>query len=135
MKTLFVEPAGSVSEALRTMAARDYTLILTETCHVGPEFGHATVMTPRLLPPIERYDRKLLNLLAKLAGKGLCETIARTQNSRHLDGVMAILTMFQACAGTIKRGRLLHYDQMLKDGTHSAVSFASVAFDRVGEGP
>ena len=42
---------------------------------------------------------------------------------------MAVLTMLEVCKGSLKAGRQLHYGQMLKPGTHSAVSFASMAFD------
>jgi AmmeMemoRadiSam system protein B len=98
--------------------------------HVGAEFGHSAMMTEKLLPPVARYDRRLLGLLERLDGDGFYREIVRTQNSRNVDAVMAALTMLQACQGIITKGRLLHYDQMLKPHTHSAVSYAAMAFER-----
>lgn len=121
--------AGALRRELDASKRKWCVLCSVDLSHVGPEFGNATAMTPRLLPPMERYDRRLLEIMARLDAQGVCDEIARTQNSRHVDAVMAVLTMLQTCQGLIKRGRLLHYDQMLKDGTHSAVSFAAMAFD------
>jgi MEMO1 family protein len=97
--------------------------------HVGPEFGHSTMITERLLPPIRRADLKLLKIAESLDASAFYNEILRTQNSRHVDAVMSVLTMLKATEGLLKHGRLLHYDQMLKKGTHSAVSYASMAFD------
>jgi AmmeMemoRadiSam system protein B len=97
--------------------------------HVGPEFGHSTMMTSRLLLPVQRGDQRVLRHIEQLDSRGLVTEIERTQNARHIDAVMAVLTMMEACKGDFKRVRTLHYDQMLKEGTHSAVSYASVAFE------
>lgn len=96
--------------------------------HVGPEFGHSTMMTEKLLPPLERADRKLLKIMESMDATGVYNEIVRTQNSRHVDAVIAVLTMLQACDGIFKTGRLLDYSQMLKNETHSAVSYASMLF-------
>jgi hypothetical protein len=131
---LTAEPVTKFAEALRqelVASKRKWCVLCSvDLTHVGPEFSNSTMMTPRLLPPVERYDRRLLGLIARQDLQGLCDEIGRTQNSRHVDAITAVLTMLKACRGMLKPGRLLHYDQMLKDGTHSAVSFASLAFDR-----
>lgn len=97
--------------------------------HVGPEFHHSTMMTERLLPPVERADRKMLKILESLDPEAFYKEIARTQNSRHVDAVLAVLTMLEVCKGIFKSARLLQYDQMFKEGTHSAVSYASMVFE------
>lgn len=97
--------------------------------HVGPEFGHSAMMTEKLLPPMRRGDERFLEPLERVDAEGAFNEIVRTQNSRHIDAVISVITMLQACKGVIKKGRLLHYDQMLKEGSHSAVSFASMAFE------
>ena len=71
----------------------------------------------------------LLDLVARLDIAGFYEEIERTQNSRHVDAVMAVLTMLRACHGLLKGGRLLQYERLLKDSSHSAVSFAAMAFE------
>ncbi len=97
--------------------------------HVGPEFGNSAMMTERFLPPVRRGDERFLNPLQRLDSQAAYNEIVRTQNARHIDGVMPVLTMLEACKGSLKSGRLLHYDQMLKEGTHSAVSYASMVFE------
>jgi AmmeMemoRadiSam system protein B len=98
--------------------------------HVGPEFGNSAMMTERLLPPVRRGDERFLTPVQQLDASAAYAEIVRTQNARHIDGVMPVLTMLEACKGTLKSGRLLHYDQMLKEGTHSAVSYASMVFEQ-----
>jgi predicted class III extradiol MEMO1 family dioxygenase len=104
-------------------------LCSVDLSHVGPEFGHSAMMTERFLPPMRRGDERWLKPLERVDAKGAYAEIVRTQNSRHIDAVMSVLTMLQSCNGLIQKGRLLHYDQMLKEGSHSAVSFASMAFE------
>ena len=87
----------------------------------------------RLLKPIERMDLKMLKCVEKLDAERFYAEIARTQNSRHVDAVLAVLTMLSACRWMLKGGQLLHYDQMLKANSHSAVSYAAMAFEQAGE--
>jgi len=108
-------------------------LCSVDLSHVGPEFGHSSMIDERLLKPIERMDLKMLKLIEKLDAEGFYSEIARTQNSRHVDAVTAVLTMLSACRWMLKPGRLLHYDQMMKANSHSAVSYAAMAFDQAGE--
>jgi len=96
---------------------------------VGPEYGNSAMMTERLLPPVRRGDERFLNPLLRLDSAAAYAEIVRTQNARHIDGVMPVLTMLEACKGSLKSGRLLHYDQMMREGTHSACTFASMAFE------
>jgi MEMO1 family protein len=97
--------------------------------HVGPEFGHSVMMSERLLPPVRRGDERFIQPLLKLDAKAAYDEVLRTQNARHIDAVLSVLTLIETCGDQLKSGRLLHYDQMLKDSTHSAVSYASIAFD------
>lgn len=98
--------------------------------HVGPEFGHSSMIDERLLKPIERMDMKSLRLIEKLDAEGFYNEIARSQNSRHVDAVLAVLAMLSASQGLLGSGRLLHYDQMLKANSHSAVSYAAMSFEQ-----
>jgi len=126
-------PFKSFVEALRTeldKSGRKWCVLSSvDLSHVGPEFGHSAMMTERLLPPVKRGDSKFLKHVMNVDGKAAYYEIVRTQNSRHIDAVLSVMTLLEACSGKIKSGRLLHYDQMLKDSTHSAVSYASVAFE------
>jgi AmmeMemoRadiSam system protein B len=125
----FVKFTEALRKELDASKRKWCILCSVDLSHVGPEFHNATMMTPKLLPAVERYDKRLLKIVASLDAQGVCNEIARTQNSRHVDAVTALLTTLRACEGLIKGGRLLHYDQMLKEGTHSAVSYAAMAFE------
>jgi len=126
-------PFKSFVDALRNeldKSGRKWCILSSvDLSHVGPEFGHSAMMTERLLPPVKRGDSRFLKHVMNVDSKAAYNEIVRTQNSRHIDAVLSVLTLLEACSGKIKGGRLLHYDQMLKDSTHSAVSYASVAFE------
>lgn len=104
-------------------------LCSVDLSHVGPEFGHSTMIDERMLKPIERMDKRLLKTLDGLDADSFFNEIVRSQNSRHVDAVLSVLTMLSACRGKLASGRLLHYDQMLKAQTHSAVSYAAMVFE------
>jgi AmmeMemoRadiSam system protein B len=104
-------------------------LCSVDMSHVGPEFGHSTIVSERQLPAIRRGDMRILKAVERLDPKALFDEVARTQNSRHVDAIMALLAMLTACKGLLKSGKLLHYDQMLKPASHSAVSYAAMAFN------
>ena len=120
-------------DALRTeidKCKRNWCVLCSvDFSHVGPEFGHSTMMSEHMLPAVERADKKLLKAMEHLDADSLFQEIARTKNSRHVDAVMAVLTLLQSCDGMLSKGRLLHYDQMLKDKSHSVVSYASMVFE------
>lgn len=97
--------------------------------HVGPKFGDMTPMTERLLLPVARGDRRLLEPLERVDADAFYKEIFRTKNSRHVDAVMAVLTLLSVGKGIFQTGRLLHYDQMFENPTKSVVSFASLALE------
>lgn len=97
--------------------------------HVGPKFGDMTPMTERLLLPVARGDRRLLEPLERVDADGFYKEVYRTKNSRHVDAVMAVLTMLSIGKDVYETGHLLHYDQMFESPTKSVVSFASLALE------
>jgi len=120
---------NALREELDASKRKWCVLCSVDLSHVGPEFGHSAMMTEKLLLPMERGDRRFLKSVANLDSKGAFAEIARTQNARHIDAVLSVLTMLEATKGVLKTGRLLHYDQMFKEGSHSAVSYAAMAFE------
>ncbi len=108
-------------------------LCSVDLSHVGPEFGHSTMIDERMLKPIQRMDMRILESLETLDAEYFYKEILRSQNSRHVDAVLSVLTMLSACHGMLSSGHLLHYDQMLKAQSHSAVSYAAMAFEGAGE--
>ena len=124
----FIEFSKALRKELEICKRPWCVLCSVDLSHVGPEFGHSTMMTERLLLPLERADKKFLKILEKMDATAAFAEIARTQNSRHVDAVMSVLMMLHACEGMLKSGKLLQYDQLLKDETHSAVTYASMMF-------
>jgi|GEM_PF-1910514 len=125
----FLRFTQALRKEIETCGRNWCVLCSVDLSHVGPEFGHSSMIDERLLLPLERMDRKMLALVEKLDVQGFFNEIARTQNSRHVDAVLSVMVMLSACQGFFKPGRLLHYDQMLKAPTHSAVSYAAMSFD------
>jgi predicted class III extradiol MEMO1 family dioxygenase len=78
---------------------------------------------------VRRGDQRLLAQIEALNADAFYFEIARTKNSRHWDGVLAILALLGVGRDRFKSGRLLHYSQWLKP-TKSVVSVAAMAFDQ-----
>ncbi len=131
----FMRFANALRAELETCGRKWCVLCSVDLSHVGPEFGHSSMIDARLLKPLERMDRKMLKMIETLDAESFYEEITRTQNSRHVDAVLSVLTMLSACRWMLKSGRLLQYDQMLKAHSHSAVSYAAMAFDEAGKAP
>ncbi|MBI3830373.1 MAG: AmmeMemoRadiSam system protein B [Planctomycetes bacterium] len=122
----FVKFVESLRNELDKSGRKWCVLASVDLSHVGPKFGHATNITEKLLLPVERADRRMLKKVESLDPDAFYFEIARTKNSRHVDAVMAVLAMLAVGKGVFKKGRLLHYNQMLEYPTKSAVSFASM---------
>ncbi|MCW8128867.1 MAG: AmmeMemoRadiSam system protein B [Planctomycetota bacterium] len=106
-------------------------LASVDLSHVGPKFGHATNITEKLLLPVERADRRMLKKVETLDPDAFYFEIARTKNSRHVDGVLAMLALLTLGKDRFRSAQLLRYDQMLEVPTKSAVSYASMAMQTV----
>jgi len=119
----------SLRDVMEDCGKKWCVLCSVDFSHVGPEYGHSTMIDERLLPAIKRGDMRLLKTAERLDTRGFFDEIAPTQNARHVDAVMAVLTMLEVVQGTAKKGRLLHYDQLFKKTTHSACSYAAMAFE------
>jgi hypothetical protein len=119
----------SLRDTLEDSGKRWCLLCSVDFSHVGPEYGHSTMIDERLLPAVKRGDMRLLKAAEKLDPKAFFDEVARTQNARHVDAVMAVLTMLETLQGSAKRGRILHYDQLFKKTTHSACSYAALAIE------
>lgn len=122
----FVEALG---EELDKSNRKWCILSSVDFSHVGPKFGDSTTLTDRLLLPVARADMRMLKRIESLDPDAFYFEIARTKNSRHVDAVMAVLTMLAVGRKTFSKGALLHYDQMLETATRSAVSFASLSLE------
>ncbi len=125
----FTSFCATLREELDKLGKKWCVLCSVDMSHVGPEFNHSTMISERQLPAIKRGDMRILHAVETLDAQGLFDEISRTQNSRHTDGIVSILAMLTVCKDTLKSARLLHYDQMLKKNSHSAVSYAAMAFE------
>ncbi|GMV83558.1 MAG: MEMO1 family protein [Planctomycetota bacterium] len=122
----FVETLG---EELAHCKRRWCVIASVDLSHVGPKFGHSTSMDEKLLKPVARADRKMLGYLERLDASGFFQEILRTQNSRNVDAVMAMLALLTLGEGQLKQGKLLHYAQNFEAATKSAVTYASMSFE------
>ncbi len=129
----FIRFSNALRNELENCGRTWCLLCSVDLSHVGPEFGHSSMIDERLLKPLERMDLKMLKFIEKLDADGFYNEIVRTQNSRHVDAVLAVLTMLSSTRRTLKGGKLLNYDQMMKESSHSAVSFAAMSFEQAGE--
>ncbi|MCZ7647050.1 MAG: AmmeMemoRadiSam system protein B [Planctomycetota bacterium] len=122
----FVEALG---EELERSKRRVCVLASVDLSHIGPKFGHSTSIDEKLLKPVARADRQMLASIEKLDPAAFFFEIARTQNSRNVDAVMAMLALLSLGKDIFKQASLLHYDQFLEQPTKSAVTFASMSFE------
>ena len=125
----FTSFCATLRKELDALKKKWCVLCSVDMSHVGPEFNHSTMIGEKQLPAVKRGDMRLLKAAEQLDAEKFFAEVARTQNSRHVDAVIAVLTMLTTCSGQLKSARLLHYDQMLKKNSHSAVSYAAMAFE------
>ena len=117
--------------ALRATLADDAipTVVIAgvDFAHVGAKFGDREGLTPELLALTERKDRALIAALEAGAPEAFFATLAADADRTRVCGAAPLLLLLELLRGG--RGRLLHYDQSRDDATHSAVTYASLAFE------
>ncbi len=95
--------------------------------HVGRKFGDPEGLDPAFLSWVEAEDRALIAPLERVDADGFFGEIAKNGDRRRVCGFAPMYTLLATLGGG--RGRLLRYDRSDDPQTHSAVSFASLAFE------
>jgi len=126
------DPAvGEFAEALRRTIAEDPRTVClvagVDLAHVGHKFGDAQGLDPAFMSWVEAEDRLLISALERGDGQRFFNEIAKHRDRCRICGFSPIYTLLSTLPEG--RGRLLKYTRSEDPQTHSAVSFASLAFD------
>ena len=121
---------GYFREMIEQEGGKTLVIAGVDLSHVGPKFGdkqHAG----EIVQYSQKHDEKILGALVKKNMKALWKEMKRVQDAYHVCGfstLACLLEILPPCRGT-----LLHYDVWHEQATSSAVSFASLAFSRMGK--
>ena len=118
----------ALRETLASCGRKVCLLAGVDLAHVGPKFGHETLVRPSDLPDIAADDREMLDLVIALDGPGFFKSIRGDGDSRNVCGFTGIYTLLQVAGA--ERAELLNYGQAHEPDTNSAVTFASVILTR-----
>jgi AmmeMemoRadiSam system protein B len=126
------EAVGQFLRTLRQMADSDGRQVClvagVDLAHVGRQFGDAEPVTDELLKWVEAEDRQLVDRLTELDARGFFNEIAKDQDKRKICGFSPLYSLIHLLDGA--SGSHLHYGQAFTPESGSAVTFASVVFER-----
>jgi len=121
-----------VLSGLITRAGRDGLVVAgVDFSHIGPKFGHNR-SAASFLREAEEHDRALLDACAKRNTEGLWAESRRVNDEYNVCGFSTLACLLETLPPA--EGRLLGYDVWMEEATNSAVSFAAMAFDAMGDG-
>jgi hypothetical protein len=101
-------------------------LASSDLSHVGPQFGDAVPVSPRVARAIRLYDQGLLNIAAAGDAEDFFNYNAATGDRTNVCGLSSIYTLLRLTGGS--RGRILSYDQWVDPDEQGLVSFAGVEY-------
>ncbi len=128
--TADADVAAFVAALRATLAEDDVPTVLVagvDFAHVGAKFGDRDGLTPDLLAATAAKDRALLAALEAGDPSGFFAALAADGDRTRICGAAPLLVFLELLRGT--PGRLLCHETTRDDGTRSAVSYASLAFD------
>jgi len=99
--------------------------------HIGPKFGHNR-SAASLLREAKEHDRVLLDACAERNTEDFWAESRRVKDEYNVCGFSTLACLLETLPPA--KGRLLGYDVWMEEATDSAVSFAAMAFDALGEG-
>ena len=125
----FLDAAGPLLENLRSLSARDGTLVLAgvDFSHIGPKFGHEETAT-RMESEARQHDSGLLAALCRRDPEAFWRISREVRDRYHVCGFSALATLLEILPPS--RGELLHYELWHEQATRSAVSFAAAVFSQ-----
>ncbi len=123
----FLEKAGPFLDVLRDLADTPGTLLLAgvDFSHFGLKFGHPQPAS-LLEAQAKAHDTALLERLAAADAPGFWAESVRVQDCFNVCGFSALACLLEAIPQA--RGQVLGYDIWHEQPTHSAVSFAALAY-------
>jgi AmmeMemoRadiSam system protein B len=93
--------------------------------HIGPKFGHREAASSMLIEAKE-HDRSLLNAICRGDVTAFWSETQRVNNRYNVCGFSTLALLLELLAS--QSGYMLGYDFWMEESTHSAVSFAALAF-------
>ncbi|MEO6028399.1 MAG: AmmeMemoRadiSam system protein B [Candidatus Binatia bacterium] len=128
--TADLDVAAFLAALRATLAEDDVPTVLVagvDFAHVGAKFGDRDGLTSELLAATHAKDRTLLAALEAGDPSGFFTALAADGDRTRICGAAPLLVFLELLRGT--PGRLLCHETNRDDGTRSAVTYASLAFD------
>ena len=125
------EVAGELQALHAAVAAcgkRALYVLSVDLAHIGPKFGDAERVDDAAAAACERADRNLLSYAQRFDAAGFTRALHADRNSRNVDAIAGLFSLYPLLTGTERRGTLLSYGQNRQRDTGSLVSYASMAF-------
>jgi MEMO1 family protein len=122
------EEIAAMITALREIAATRKTCFIAgvDFAHVGLRFSDPEPPSVATLKEIERRDRQLVDIMARLDGPAFFAHFREDGDKRRVCGMSPLAVFLHAIDAA--RGELAAYNQMLDQDTGSVVSYASMVF-------
>ncbi len=121
---------AALRAAVAASGKRALYLLSVDLAHVGPKFGHSDRVEDAAAAACEQADRELLECARRFDATGFTRVLHADGNSRNVDAVSGLYSLYPLLAGAECRGSLLSYGQNRQPDTGSLVSYASMAFYR-----
>ena len=121
---------AALREAVAASGKRALYLLSVDLAHIGPKFGHSERVDDAAAAACEQADRDLLERAQRFDAPGFTRTLHADGNSRNVDAVSGLYSLYPLLDGAGCRGSLLSYGQNRQPDTGSLVSYASMAFYR-----
>ena len=118
----------ALREAIAANGKRALYLLSVDLAHIGPKFGDPEPVDDDGATGCEHADRALLDYAQRFDSAGFTRTLHAGGNSRNVDAISGLYSLYPLLAGAERHGSLLAYGQNRQPDTGSLVSYASMAF-------
>ena len=115
----------ALGEAIRESGKKVCIVGGVDFAHVGPRFGDAKPVTPKLIKWMEGEDKVSIGKVEEGDAEGFWESVMADNNKRKVCGLTAVYTALRLLSPV--KGKLLKYGYA-PDPAGGIVSFASVEF-------
>ena len=119
----------ALREAVAATGKRALYVLSVDLAHIGPKFGGAERVDDAGAAACEQADRALLDYAQRFdSAPAFTRSLHADGNSRNVDAISGLYSLYPLLAGGERHGTLLAYGQNRQPDTGSLVSYASMAF-------
>ena len=118
----------ALREAIAASGKRALYVLSVDLAHIGPKFGDPDPIDDGGAMGCEQADRALLDYAQRFDSDGFTRALHADGNSRKVDAISGLYSLYPLLAGGERNGSLLAYGQNRQPDTGSLVSYASMAF-------